>query len=237
VTFQFVAYSLVSAKTVEFAILEWQGTADAVTANLINDWTSSTYNPGNFFVSSHVNLVAQGEVALASGSPGAAKLCSLTGIVSSGCNNLIVILWTKDQVVFPDGLAVKEAGLYESKAALQIWTPRSLTEETLECFRYHYEAPAMPGGGVVTGATNALSRFTAPLPVRMRVVPTTTVTHVGIYDGTSTPVLITLLGTNYSTVDYIQFDVGLSGACVPGHYAVCYDTASPASRWVIDAEI
>lgn len=81
-----------NAAAVRFAILEWTGTADAATRDVVNDWTSSTYTAGNFFISSNLTVRAVGSLT-----PGAATLTDfrLTATLGSTFNNLIVFIWTE----------------------------------------------------------------------------------------------------------------------------------------------
>ena len=78
--------------TVRFAILEWTGTADTVTSDVVNDWTSSTFTTGNFFISTTTNLLAAGSLALTANTW--ADLTALTATCGSSMNNLIVVVWT-----------------------------------------------------------------------------------------------------------------------------------------------
>lgn len=81
-----------NAAAVRFAILEWTGTADAVTRDVVNDWTSSTYTAGNFFISSNLTVRAVGSLT-----PSAATLTDfrLSATLGSTLNNLILFIWTE----------------------------------------------------------------------------------------------------------------------------------------------
>lgn len=83
-----------TAAAVRYAILSWTGTADSVTSDVVNDWTSSTYTAGNFFLASNLTVEAVGTIT-----PSANTLTSFsvttTGNVSSSMNNLIVFIWTE----------------------------------------------------------------------------------------------------------------------------------------------
>ncbi|MFX6823249.1 hypothetical protein ABTH33_20080, partial [Acinetobacter baumannii] len=54
-----------AATTLRFAILEWTGTADAITKDVVNSWTNSTFTAGNFFKSTTLTVTATGSIALA----------------------------------------------------------------------------------------------------------------------------------------------------------------------------
>jgi hypothetical protein len=79
------------AGTLRYAVLEWTGTLDAPTKNVVNNWTSTTFTPGNFFISG-VAVVATGSLALAANT--ATDLTAITGTVSASMNNLYVVFWT-----------------------------------------------------------------------------------------------------------------------------------------------
>lgn len=81
------------AQAVRYAILSWSGTADVVTSDVVNDWTSGSYTAGGFFNSTTLAVVGVGSIT-----PAAATwtdITALTGTVPSTCNNLIVVFWTE----------------------------------------------------------------------------------------------------------------------------------------------
>lgn len=84
---------LSSANAIRYAIIEWTGTADTVTRDVVNSWTNSTYTAGQFFKSTTTTISGVGAVTL-----GAATLGDLTGLtvtLGSSFNNLIVFAWTE----------------------------------------------------------------------------------------------------------------------------------------------
>jgi hypothetical protein len=77
---------------VRYAIIEWTGTEDAVTRDLVNDWSSTIFTPGNFFAASNLTIAGNGTKA-----PGATVLSpfALSDIaLSSAFTNLIVFIWS-----------------------------------------------------------------------------------------------------------------------------------------------
>ena len=80
---------------IRFALLSWPGTADSVTADIVNDWTSTTYTPGQFFISS-VEVINQGVFS------GSADTWRSLPVIPFQCpddmNNLIGFVWTQDAV-------------------------------------------------------------------------------------------------------------------------------------------
>ena len=82
-----------NAAAVRYAILEWTGTEDAVTSDVVADWTSATFTAGNFFLASNLIVRAVGSLT-----PAAATLTNLTALTAtlgSSFKNLIVFVWTE----------------------------------------------------------------------------------------------------------------------------------------------
>lgn len=82
------------AGNVRYAILEHTGTADAVTSDVVNNWTSATFTAGNFFIAG-LNVIKTGVV-----SPGAATYGDINefGVLGAGLNNLILFVWTEGTI-------------------------------------------------------------------------------------------------------------------------------------------
>lgn len=81
-----------TSQNIKYAILEWPGTADAVTSDVVNNWSSGTYTPGNFFIGT-VNVLQVGTVAVTAATP--AVLPAITASAGSSMNNIIVFIWTE----------------------------------------------------------------------------------------------------------------------------------------------
>jgi hypothetical protein len=86
-----------ASTTIRYAVLEWQGTADTVTSDIVNNWSSTTFTAGNFFIASIGSVILDSvgvtantwrdfEARITGGDDAQA--------VSSSCNNLIVFMWT-----------------------------------------------------------------------------------------------------------------------------------------------
>lgn len=174
-----IKFSLNAA--IRYAILEWTGTEDAVTSDVVNDWTSSTYTGGNFFNSTTLNVLAVGSIT-----PAAATLTDLTSLaatVGSSANNLIILIWT-------EGTAAQNATLdgalqFEQGSVATAREFRPFTTELSLCQRYFaksYELATAPGTATVvsgirheenTGNTGSMYQ-SVRFPVQMRVSPTLT---------------------------------------------------------------
>lgn len=133
-----------AATTLRYAIIEWTGTADTLTKDIVNDWTSTTFTPGNFFNASSLTIAANGSVAL---SANTLTSISLTGTVSGSMNNVIVFFWTDStqaqNVTLDIGKVQLEVGSTATPLAL-----RAFQQEILLCQRYYektYPLGAAPG--------------------------------------------------------------------------------------------
>lgn len=116
------------------AILEWTGTADAVTSEIVADWTSGTFTTAGFFASTTLTLVATAAVTATHNTETA---LTVSGTVSASCNNLIVFIWTEDVPAHAsDYVLLGEAGLYDGSTA-QAWQPRPIAQELNLCLRYY----------------------------------------------------------------------------------------------------
>lgn len=115
-----------------YTIIEWTGTADAITKDVVNDWTKGIFTPGNFFTSSTTTIAAAGSIAL---SANTFTTVALSGTVSGSMNNLHVFFWTDStqaqNVTLDIGKVQLEAGSNSTVLAF-----RSLLQEQQICYRY-----------------------------------------------------------------------------------------------------
>jgi hypothetical protein len=117
------------------ALLEWTGTADEITVDLIQDWTSSDYTVGasKFFANSTLTLVGTAQVSAAHNTW---TQVSVSGAVSASCNNLIALIWTEDVPAHAsDYVIISEAGIYKAATA-QDWNPPDPDDERKRCLRF-----------------------------------------------------------------------------------------------------
>jgi hypothetical protein len=146
-------------QTVRYAVLEWTGTADTVTSDVVNSWTSVLYTPGNFFLGSNLVVTAIGSTVLTAG---VATDVRLSGTISALCNNAIVFIWTENVVAKDTTLDVAEVGLYPQAADYeQDWKPRFYGDELALCQRYYeksYNVDIAPATATRTGAFGSCSR-------------------------------------------------------------------------------
>lgn len=115
------------------AILEWTGTVDAVTSELVADWTSGTFTTAGFFASTSKTLVGTASFTITHNTE---TVIYVTGTVSSNCNNLIYFVWVEDVPTHASDYALlAELGLYPGNE-VQVWTPPPMGYEQLACERF-----------------------------------------------------------------------------------------------------
>lgn len=196
-----------AAATVRYAILAWTGTADSVTSDVVNNWTSGTYTTGNFFISSNMSLVAEGNTAL---SANTVTDFSLTGSVPSGCNNLIVLIWssaTMAQTATLDFRAKLETGSVSTRFFSQFH------EELKKCVRYYQVMAPNNSGSISAFRYGGLQVVTASFSLdTMRVSPTasnSSPTWATAAPGTNNEIAFrTVTGTYLTSSGSITFFMG-----------------------------
>jgi hypothetical protein len=152
-----------AVQTVRIALLEWKGDPDTVTRDVVNDWTSGTFETANFF-GSGLTLTVVGVEAVTTEANTWADI-SVSGSVSSSCQNLIIFVWS-DSVQANNTLQLAEMDAYIGTAA-RTWSPRPYAQELLLCQRYCYAALFLRQNGF-RQATNLIGMNYCYAPVTMR---------------------------------------------------------------------
>jgi hypothetical protein len=92
VTFSSFFIKVGGSVTWRIAVLAWMAGGDNPTKDVVNDWTSTTYTEGNFFISSaNYEVIATAE---ATGADGVITQVHCSGVVPSGADNIVVVGWT-----------------------------------------------------------------------------------------------------------------------------------------------
>lgn len=159
--------------TVYAALVAWTSTADAPTRDLINDWTSTTYTAGNFFVANTSTIVA-GAVSCAANEWTDVWVSSASGggvVAPSTMNNLYMVFWT-DQTV-AQNVTMDVSTIRAGRGTVPpLWTPPNRAAELLRCQRYLNRLD----GANLFGMGQATSTTAITLPVifspPMRTTPT-----------------------------------------------------------------
>lgn len=171
------------SQPIRVALLEWTGTADAVTSDVVNDWTSGVYTSGSFFISPNLTVTAVAAVT-----PGAATWTdiSVSGTLGASVSNVIVMIWTEGTAAQNVTLDITEAGLYIGSTTA-VWSPRLTQQEANLCQRFYSKSFNLDINPVQNSASDTgtltyrvavagATTHDTPLifPVRMRVAPTLT---------------------------------------------------------------
>jgi hypothetical protein len=136
-----------NSTSLKYAILEWTGVADTVTSDVVRDWTSTTYTPNNFFISSNLTVAAVGTIA-----SGTDVSAALTATISTACNNLIVFFWTESRVPIMGKVYITNVDCHTG--GTRLWNPRPIQQEIALCQRYYeksYPIDMSPGTSTMTG--------------------------------------------------------------------------------------
>jgi len=165
-----------NSQALRYAVLEWTGTADAVTSDVVLDWTSSSYVAGGFFLASNLNVLATGSLT-----PSAATWTDLTALnatVGSSANNIIILIWTEATAAQNVTLGIGKAKL-EKGSTKTPFIPRLIQQELALCQRYCY----LMGSHAwrFDSASNAITGMFALFPTVMRATPTATIVSVNYF--------------------------------------------------------
>jgi len=123
-----------AAADIRYAVLEWTGSADSVTSDVVLDWTSASFNAGGFFLSSNLNVLATGEVTCAAATW--RSLDALNATPGASANNIIVMIWTEAQAAQNVTLDLNRMQC-EPGAVATPFEARPLTIERMLCERFY----------------------------------------------------------------------------------------------------
>jgi len=158
-------------KNLRIALLEWTGTADSVTSDVVNNWSSSTFTTGNFFNSTTLTLVGTAQLAATANTWGD---ISVSGAVSSSCNNLIWMVWTED-FISSSATFQFECPFLGRGSSVVPWYPRIAESEKHACYEYLEAVFAEGATCYLTGfnnGTNQRRTHFLPFKSRKRIIPT-----------------------------------------------------------------
>jgi hypothetical protein len=158
-----------TAHTIRYAVIEWTGTADVPTTDVVNDWTSGTFTAGNFFKSTNLTITSTGSVT-----PGTSTLASisLTATLGSSFNNVLVFFWVDSAEAA--NLDIGRVGLaIGTSTALIAPRPYPLEQRLCDWLFQMYDVFATNSSvsvGQAYSATQALAALVFRAP--MRIAPT-----------------------------------------------------------------
>jgi len=146
---QFIARGSTSMN-LRAAVLEWPGSTDSPgsSRNVVNNWASTTYSPGNFFISA-VSVLAQTS-SLAVTTADASFILAATP--SSAANNLIAFVWSESAQAQNVYFELAQVNL-AAGSTRRPYAPRPFATEMMLCRRYCLNLPSLPIGICATAGT------------------------------------------------------------------------------------
>ncbi len=161
-----------ASQAIRYAIVEWTGTVDILTSDIVNTWTSNTYTSGNFFISTAgFNYLATGTIT-----PSAATWTdfSLNASVGASANNLLVFIWSDGTLAQNATLDFNRMQLVSGSSA-PAFSPISVQTSILACQRYFRDITRGTANAVVPYLgqridVNIIDTFVSW--TKMRVAPT-----------------------------------------------------------------
>lgn len=84
-----------SSQAIRYAVIEWTGTANSVTSDVVSDWTSSTFTTAGFFAATTTNILVTGSITPSANTWSDLSSTPITATVGSSANNLTVFIWTE----------------------------------------------------------------------------------------------------------------------------------------------
>ncbi len=173
--------------TLRWAVLEWTGTRDSVTSDVVLSWTSGTYTANNFFLAA--NLTVPTNSVQSKSVTTSWTSCETVCTISSGCENLIAFVWTESTAAQNVTVELTECMLTIG-AQERTWRQRPVDQEANLCQRYYekgYDWDVAPGTAAPTSEPGMVSVFipvalstggifyTYPFKVTKRGTPTVTI--------------------------------------------------------------
>lgn len=227
-----------SSQAIRYAILEWTGTADAVTSDVVSNWASGTYTAGNFFLAANLTVTAVGSIT-----PSAAAwttITQLTGVLGSSVNNQIVFIWT-------EGTAAQNVTLDVGVVQLEpggLATPfdfRTFEQDDMDANRYlpGFFCTTITTRGVI-GIGHAVNGTTGqaniPFRVRARIPPTAIVisaaSDFAFTDGGGTGIACTALAITYASEYMGNVQPQVAAGLTVGAGGTLYGITAGTSRLV-----
>lgn len=199
-------HKISSAANIRMAILEWTGTEDTVTSDVINSWTNGTYTAGNFFNSTTLTVRA---VSAAISSTTSLAEVTLTATLGSTFNNLIVVIWTEGTAA--QNVTLDLAAKFAPGAAAGPWNKRDYGMERRLCARYFQRfrwdsdgVGTIPGGiGYVNSTSQSVFAVGLAVPMRKVIetadISSSTVGSLRVADGSATGVVSALAANKGSS--------------------------------------
>lgn len=158
---------------INYAILEWSGTADSVTSDVISAWAGSPTYIGSITERANGTLTPSANTWT--------DATAISGTINAAANNLIVLIWSNDTFAQNATLDIGRVQLEEGTATA--FKARPIEQELALCQRYYeksYDIGTAPGTSVSAGselirqssASEAATAFNRRFTVNKRATPT-----------------------------------------------------------------
>jgi hypothetical protein len=228
-----------TAHTIRYAVIEWTGTAEAPTTDVVNDWTSGTFTAGNFFKSTNLTITATGSVT-----PGTSTLASisLNATLGSSFNNLLVFFWADSAEVA--NLDIGRVGLAMGTSTALIAARPFPLEQRLCDWLFQMYSLGATNSSVSIGQAYSSSQALAALAFRapMRVAPTGSVSAAGdfalVNATASASNAATAVAFSGPTTTNTRLDFSGSSGLLAGNATMIQDTGGLGNaRIYLDARI
>lgn len=199
--------------TLRYAILEWTGTANAVTSDVVLSWTSTTFTAGNFFLGSGLTVTATGSTALTANT---LTSISLSATLGSSFNNLIVFFWTDSTQAQNVTLDIGNAQ-FERGSVATLFERIPISDDELRCQRYYFKQTdvAFQAYTSAGAGTSGQTQGTVFFKSRMYNTPSITLSNIS-YNNTSSlvagtitqdGVILTATIAGGAGGTYVKFDI------------------------------
>lgn len=173
-----------ASTTIRCALVAWTGAADAPTRDVVNNWASTTYTAGNFFVANTSTIaVTATAVTAATWTDLLVSSTSPGGVVApSTMTNLYMVVWTDSTQAQNVTLDASVLRCGQGTVA-PLWTPIDAQIEQARCQRYFETGITTDSSyGSAAATINKRVRFN----VTKRAVPTLTVSGIGEVNASGT---------------------------------------------------
>jgi hypothetical protein len=118
--------------------LGWTGTADTVISDVVNDWTSTNYSTGNFFITGggSLSVITAGSQAMTANT--FSTLSIAAAAIPANAKNLILFCWTDSTQAQNTTLDWHDVRLTKTDVRVPVET-RSLSDEAWNCLLWFYQ--------------------------------------------------------------------------------------------------
>lgn len=205
-----------TSQVIRYAIVEWTGTEDGPTSDVVNDWTNSTFTAGQFFISTTTTITATDHITLTANTW---TNISLTGTPSASANNLILFIWTEGTAAQNVTLDISQV-LFVDGVDPVPWIAPNPAQESIHAQRFlrvFSSANAVSTrvlNGLVSATTNAQCFYQVNVP--FRIVPSliATASDWKISNGGGTANVTAIALDSTSTSESIMINATSSGLTV-----------------------